>query len=332
LSKIVILIILLLTIQKVCFAELSLEYSREQSMVNGVTNTRTLYEITTLVTPFTNVPIDILIKSILANYTDTIGHEYYGHGAALRCANNDYKIFYKTKNSYIEYRTQKSADTMADIVSGGYMFEIALKNNEVKNQIINGFNYDSSIFLISSKLSLLNPIISEDKSCDMFKYNKYLNKQKNSFMSDREIRRKSLIQFLDPSILYNCYILSNDLFTSSKGKHSINIIPTLDFNLYPNAITNQINLNTKVKDKFLMVGYEFGESIEGKVSGINFDISNINVNKYLSFSLKSKIVPSCEKSIEVTTYINKLYFRYTHNYIVLTKCDLKDSFGIGFKF
>ena len=232
----------------------------------------------------------------------------------------------------------------SQIYIGGLNFSKKYEDEFIKDGMIRYFDYKNSNILFYSKLVYLTTLYASDNS-DFDYYINNLKKINPDTKIEGYLKKSVNLSLLSPPFLISNYILGKTFYTGSVP-YTFSYLPTVNFNLYPMAITREIgisvNVNSLINDynkidriynkcQYMRLTYEFGQDVwNKKVSGFSFEYTNITIYKS-SVDLVIHHVDKCTSNTLLTLNFKHLYLRWKHQFKIFDNLEPKNSFAIGVK-
>jgi hypothetical protein len=274
-----------------------------------------------------NTRIQIFGSSILSFLAIAGGHEVFGHGYLLR--RYDIPREYTLRPAVI-YRPIDNPIIMSQIYIGGMKFNREFENEFIKNGIVEFFDYKKSTVLFYSEMSYLNRLLNQKES----DFDQYINNLKGINQDtdiDKYLKRNVMFSVINPPFLLSSYILYKSLVTNDSVTYDIKYIPTISFNLYPIAVTQEIGLSFKKSNsQYMKLAYETGHNVwNDDIDGFSFEYTNIPIYKMISIDFKIHYVEECESYMMLKIDLNKVYLGWKHQYHQFTDLETVNKFSIG---
>lgn len=306
------------------------EYAKDLPISTGVVDVNSTYDFLTQ-----NMDLE---DSLLVKYGGTFtlatlgvytGHEITGHGSVLRQLKIErhYGIYhdrpgvaYVPPNNYLEENA---------INIGGMQFETELRQRCLY-QIMQKGSVSTADVLLLPRLQT-EYLTSTMHGSDMQDFVDVLETEHSHSRVNSSNIRRSLLVWLDPAFIYNTYFYLRNPDPYSFDRNYPNIMPSLDFRLYPNGFTNELSLLVRRNDCFIKIGYENGTTWKESIQGVSVEFKDLHLTDKLLLDTGSKFVETCTACNSIKVKYGRVYVSaksYFHRYFTTDV----DTLVIGFDF
>lgn len=341
-KRLLITILFILLMPSICLSYEHYEL-RFDPYINTSTNsicTKTVYNLLNDQIDKTDIPLTFktLFSGALSPYLMLLGHEY-SHGEILRRLNIDHS--YKLKILSLEAKTyyqdlNVSLPVKNFLYINGIRFEKDLRDIAKKEQIMHGINYKNStllLWLFESKFSNTKHAVDNNYSNDYYIFSKSLQSiNPSTDLSLKNIKKTVFVSMLDPLSLLSTWCCLSSLF-NYENNYKITTMPSVDFNLYPQAVTYELAFLKKFENKYIKASMEYGEDVfNNNVYGGALEVTNICKINNITLDFKIHCVKNCIGTIEPAINYKNTIVGVKYNVKKISEIENKVEMFIGCKF
>ena len=253
---------------------------------------------------------------------EMFGHEL-AHGEIYRRLNlthvYDFSLF---KGSSITGMLNQPIKIRSHMKINGLRFEKLFRDEIRKDQIMKKINYKNSNTLVVNLLKNISRVnktnYEVNSTDDYYVYSKTLETMNCSTdLTLKDIKNTLSVTFFDPLTVFSLMNTGVAFFGKdiSVEVNDLPVIPIIDYNLYPEAVTLELSLAKKWKNThYVKISLEKGKNVYNKrIFGGSLEITNIKIWKF-KISQKIHYVDTCVGTVGNTVAYKNYYIGYDYSF------------------